>query len=275
MREGRLLRVGIDSSDGDYGPIFEDGRFEFIPIVGWEQAKTEKYCEHKVIEKNREFDSRWSCFLKPQLANKKVHNDPIFDGSWTYGEGPSYKSLQNHKPTAKMSALERLKPDDLLVFTAGLKNWPAAPMDTHQRACAHIFIVGYFRVQESIPFYRLKEDQIKEYMQKYGDRLSKNAHVIQHDSCPLLASYKKSVIVVGMKYPESQLLTYAIRISELGKDVAGRDLKVVGKNVIGHDGNKKDWTQILGFCGSVQRSTPRKIPSENIEKLEEELKIAL
>ncbi|MDI6904595.1 MAG: hypothetical protein QMD13_03775 [Candidatus Bathyarchaeia archaeon] len=151
--KGLLLRVGMDShqdTGGDFGLVFRDGRFEYIPIVGWDEVKTEKYRERKCREINHEFGSYWSDFLlRPELADKTFHHDPLFDGSWTYGDNPTCITRRHRgcQPTPKMRALEKLEENDLLIFTAGLKNWPEIPKDPH-----HIFTIGYLRVQEAIRF---------------------------------------------------------------------------------------------------------------------------
>lgn len=272
MRKGLLLRVGIDlgsDTGGDLGPIFRDGRFEYIPIVGWPHVKTEKYREHRCREINREFGySYWSDFLREDLGEQKFHYDPIFDESWTYGECPTElkKRCKNCSPTPKMKALMELQEDDLLVFTAGLKNWPETPNSPH-----HIYIIGYLRVQEKIPFFTLNENKTNEYMQKYRSKLVKNAHVIEQEQYPHSKSLESSVVVIGQEYPKSQLLTRAIKISEFDRDCAGRRLRVVGKHVLGYDGKTRDWTKILGFPDSIQRSVPRRIKPQHINVLEKEL----
>ncbi|MDI6904596.1 MAG: hypothetical protein QMD13_03780 [Candidatus Bathyarchaeia archaeon] len=107
----------------------------------------------------------------------------------------------------------------------------------------------------------------------YNEQLSKNAHVIEHRLYAQSKSLESSVIVIGKKHPRSKLLTHAMRISELAKDSIGRNLRVVGKHVLGYDGKTRDWTQILGFAGSVQRSTPRWIFPQYVKRLEVELGI--
>jgi len=271
LTKGLLLRIGMDSgTGGDYGPVFQNSQFEYIPIEGWENIKTEKYCEHKCRKINHCFGQHWSDFLKKRLVNKTFHHDPIFDGSWTYGECPTCvrKRRKNCKPTAKMASLEKLNEDDLLIFTAGFKKWPEIENDPH-----HIFIIGYFRVQKSIPFYCLSDKDVKMYLKKYERQLFKNAHVIEHNLCSEKHSFESSVIVIGKEYPKSQLLTHAIRISRLVKDSVGRTLRVVGNQIKGYNGKNRDWTKILGITGSVQRSTPRWINPEHIAEIMRELEI--
>jgi hypothetical protein len=273
VSKGLLLRIGIDTckdTGGDLGPVFPDGGFEYIPVAGWDEAKTETYAEHKCRSNNSEFGLHWSDFLKPELANWKIHHDPIFDGSWTYGECPTdvKKRRKNCKPTTKMSALENLVEDDLLVFTTGLKKWPVVRRDRH-----HIFIIGYFRVQISIPFYKIDETETAKFKREYADQLNKNAHFIEQEQMPEKASLISSVIVIGKDRPKSLLLDRAMRISEIGKDSISRPLRIVGKKVLGFDGETRNWTNILGFSGSIQRSTPRWIMPEYIGELEKHLGI--
>jgi len=271
LRKGLLLRVGIDlgsDTGGDLGPIFQDGRFEYIPILGWPHVETEKYCEHQSRESNRKFGSHWSDFLREDLGEQKFHFDPIFDDSWTYGECPTKpeKRCKNCLPTPKMRALMELQEDDLLVFTAGLKNWPETQNSPH-----HVYIIGYLQVREKIPFFALNENKTNEYIQKYKRQLVKNAHVIEQEQYPESKSLESSVVVIGKEYPKSRLLTRAIKISEFDKDSAERRLRVVGKQVLGYDGKTRDWTEILGFSGSIQRSVPRRIKPPYIGTLEKEL----
>lgn len=259
----------------DLGPLFinrktgrPDGRFEYVPIWGEDKMNTETYSEHKCREINSEFGVYWSDFLRPDLAECRIHHDPMFEGSWTYGESRTdpEERYKNCKPNTKMGVLQRLKKNDLLVFTAGLKKWKnrESPIKTY-----HLFIIGYFRVQEAIPFYKLNARDTRKYFKQYEGQISKNAHYLERSIDR--SSFDGSVIVVGKQPPQSQLLPKAFQISQKKKGVSG--VWNVGKRVLGHDGITRNWVKILGFDRSVTMSYPRKIDPSHVRILEKVLGI--
>jgi len=103
-----LLRVGIDTGCGGIaGPIFDDRRFEFLPITSDHHVRGRTYGKlsgrhkRKLIEY---FPER----LQAKMRDCFVHDDPEFN-TYTYGD-----------PTRPKQSLRKLQNGDLLVFYAGL-----------------------------------------------------------------------------------------------------------------------------------------------------------
>ena len=99
-----LLRVGIDKgSGGTYGPIFEDGSFEFVPIPETYRSCTATTYGERIGRKGKPL----STYVPPALWHVPMHDDPEFE-TCTYGD-----------TTAKRRSLLELGDGDLLVFYAG------------------------------------------------------------------------------------------------------------------------------------------------------------
>ena len=123
-----LLRVGMDLGYGGLGPLYPDGRFEYVPIPDVPGRATERSLYF------REVRGRMSGGVLPYVPEKyrggPAHCDPEFE-TFTYGDPTKNKKGQ----------LLRLGRDDLLVFYAGLR----PPSDRHG---SKLYIIGYFVVRE-------------------------------------------------------------------------------------------------------------------------------
>ena len=121
MPNGRALQIAIDKgvwksrvSDGAYGPIFEDGTFEFIP-KSEESRPTERYPKSWAKLKTYEntigrTGKPLSTYLPEKMWERHPHADPEFIDC-TSGD-----------PTVgKRKYLLTLEKEDLLVFYAGLR----------------------------------------------------------------------------------------------------------------------------------------------------------
>jgi hypothetical protein len=149
--EALLLRVGIDSGTGRaHGPLFDDGRFEYIPIPESRETVEERTYDDIVGRSGEAFSA-----YVPHLADKTPHYDPEFR-TYTYGD-PS---------RIKRSQLARLTEGDLLVFYAGLE-----PLDGS--ASALLYTIGYFTVAESYDLEAMTPAERENALA----RLSQNAHV--------------------------------------------------------------------------------------------------
>jgi hypothetical protein len=224
-----LLRVGIDTGTGGaLGPIFPDGSFQFIPIPD-RAGVDERTYGNTTGRMGRSLAEYLPATRRPLMAHQSMHVDPEFT-TFTYGD-----------PGRPKAVLRRLQPGDLLLFYAGLRPWndPAPPA---------LYLVGYFEVllaawADTLPPVDLWRD--------FGE----NFHV-RH---PAIFDRDRRHLVLVKGGPGSRLLERAVRISERGRDRAGRPL-----HVLSHD-----MQQIFGdFEGriAIQRSTPRWVAPSHVAR---------
>jgi hypothetical protein len=186
-----LLRVGIDKgSGGTYGPVFNDGSFEFVPIPETYRSCTATTFGERIGRKGRLL----STYAPPALRHVPMHDDPEFE-TRTYGDA-----------TAKRRYLLKLSEGDLLVFYAGLKPFNHDNQDYPEA----LYFVGYFTIDQVIDFNWLSASERAAYRQRYPS----NAHVKRG------YAFENLVIVVGSK--DSRLLNHALLISEKKPDKSGR-----------------------------------------------------
>jgi Nucleotide modification associated domain 3 len=231
-----LLRVGIDSGAGEMqGPLFSDGSFELVPIPDrfhklGENAAT--YGNTK-CRSGRLLVDYFSEKMRANYKNAPIHLDPEFE-TFTYGD-----------PTrGAKRGLRNLKKGDLLVFYAGLEPWP-------QRGEKNLYIVGYFNVSWAGLATDLNETEL-------NARFQNNFHVKHKDA--LEDQRNRLVLVQGDQ--SSKLLKKAIPISALGKDKAGKPLKVLSEDA-------QTWFSDFGGRIGIQRSAPRWVPASHVGKAAE------
>jgi hypothetical protein len=222
-----LLRVGVDTgadSGGIYGPLFADGSFEFIPIPdGWrydERTYGNTFGRHgrPLVEYFPESKRRF-------MARQPMHVDPEFE-TYTYGD-----------PTRPKAGLRNLESGDMVVFYAGLKGWdfPSEPA---------LYIVGYFEVARVGKATDFSEEELY-------NLFGQNFHV-RH---PVVFADQKDRLVLVKGSEESRLLEKARQISAVGRDKAGKPLKVLSEDMREEFGG-------FGGQNSIQRSPPRWVPPE-------------
>ncbi|MEI7826352.1 MAG: hypothetical protein WCI87_00920 [Euryarchaeota archaeon] len=186
-----LLRVGIDKgSGGTYGPIFNDGTFEFVPIPETYRSCTATTYGERIGRTGKPL----STYVPPGLRHVPMHNDPEFE-TCTYGD-----------PTVKRRYLLELREGDLLVFYAGLRPFNHDNADYPNA----LYFVGYFTVDQVIDFNWLSASERAAYRQRYPS----NAHVKRG------YAFENLVIVVGSK--DSRLLNHALLISQKKPDKSAR-----------------------------------------------------
>jgi len=189
-----LVRVGIDTGCGGIlSPLFEDGRFEFVPIPGRNGQATYSNVTGRHGRALIEYFRPGSA-LRARMRDQPMHADPEWR-TFTYGD-----------PSRPKTSLRTLAAGDLLVFYAGLCGWgwecPPA-----------LYIVGFFDVMLA-GFAR--EFSVTDLHRHWG--ASAHARNVITAESPL-------VLVKGS--PESRLLEKAAKISSVGQDSAGRPLHVL------------------------------------------------
>lgn len=228
-----LLRVGIDTgSGGIHGPLFRDGRFEFIPI----HDKRNRFGVNKATYGNtkgrlhrRPLVEYFPEGRQERVRNMCLHDDPEFE-TYTYGD-----------PTRPKAGLKKLGKGDLLVFYAGLKGcgFHCDPA---------LYIIGYFEVETAV---QVKGHQWDELRGDFGE----NFHVRHR---PVFDDQKDKLVLVKGSH-RSRLLKKAKRISVYGKNNVGNQIQVLSPEM----------RRIFGdFDGkvSIQRSLPRFVFPAFVEK---------
>jgi len=223
-----LLRVGIDSGEGGMdGPLFADGKFEFIPIPD-SSGLDERTYGNQVGRAGRLLSNYFPSSRQAAMFARSMHVDPEFQ-SFTYGD-----------PTPPKAGLRRLSAGDLLVFYAGLRGYDCD-------APSGLYLVGYFEVA----FAGFAPDLTAEQICLCRD----NFHV-RHESV-FLAQRDRLVLVKGG--PGSRLLKTALKINVMGQDKAGRPLKVLSPEM------QQIFGGFNGHI-SFQRSPPRWVADANVAR---------
>jgi len=222
-----LLRVGIDSGSGGIdGPLFSDGTFEFVPIPDSTGLDERTYGNYIGARTGRPLIDFFPSARLDAMRSQSIHLDPEFT-SFTYGD-----------PTPPKAGLRHLAAGDLLVFYAGLRGYGCA-------LPSGLYLIGYFEVT----FAGLARDLTEEQIRACSD----NFHV-RHEPV-FLKQRDRLVLVKGDS--GSRLLTKAVKINVMGRDRAGKPLKILSPEM----------QQIFGgFEGklSFQRSPTRWVANDHL-----------
>lgn len=201
-----LAGIGADTTNlGALGPLYADGRFEYVPIP----EKTRETTESKTLGSWAfRYDDRTAADLatriRPRPVREKhhvvtgeavaewpVHRDPNFE-ALTYGE---------HRTTGYLGRLRALEPGDVVGFYAGLRG----PDDR-----AHRYLIGYMTVAEVTV---VTPDMDDETRRRLLARHPDNAHTKRaQDGRPYLA--EKSLVIVDGCRPGGLFERHPIRLSE-------------------------------------------------------------
>jgi len=235
MRNAVLLRVGIDSGCGGIqSPLFADGSFEFVCIPDNKHVSVHKY--GKVFGKNgRPHSDYFPARKQEAVAEQHIHLDPEF-GTFTYGD-----------PTTPKRSLQKLERGDYLIFYCGLQNWNEETGWRKDKAPA-LYLAGYFVVEHAGMATDFSQTALKRCF-------GKNFHV----RYPSVFEKQRDDLVLVKGGSGSRLLTKAHKISSVGKDRAGKPLKVLSPQM----------QKVFGTFGgkiSIQRSPPRWVEPKFVDK---------
>ncbi|QDV56264.1 hypothetical protein [Rosistilla oblonga] len=225
-RKAVLLRVGIDSGCGGIqSPLFSDGSFEFVCIPDNKRVSVHQY--GSLIGKNGRPHSDYFPLRKQEtVAEQHIHLDPEFE-TFSYGD-----------PTTPKRSLRKLERGDYLIFYCGLQEWNEET-GWHTDTSPALYLAGYFVVELA----GMAADFTKTTLKK---EFGKNFHV----RYPPVLEKQRDDLVLVKGGPGSRLMEKAHRISSVGKDRAGKPLKVLSPQM----------QKVFGTFGgkvSIQRSPPR------------------
>lgn len=214
-----LLGIGADSTNASpTPPVFEDGRFEYIPIPesqgpdGTVEPLTYgtaplRHRDGTMADLLETITPQWGgeeTLRGRDLADWPLHHDPNFD-ALTYGE--------TNSRGAYTKLLRSLEPGDLVAFYTGLQR-----PDGGGR---HRYVVGYFTVNEVVDLQRMEHgddvvsfsDLPRSAQRAFADRHAENAHVKRFLATGSFAAPDDGLVIVDGREPGG-LLDRAFRISE-------------------------------------------------------------
>ena len=224
-----LVRVGLDSACGGIqGPLFSDGKFEFIPIPDDKHRVDRRTYGNMTGRHGRPLVEYFPARMRSRMKDVPMHVDPEFD-TFTYGD-----------PTPPKKSLARLSPGDMLVFYAGLEGWDfeCAPA---------LYVIGYFEVERT----GFGSSFSRQSLQK---SFSRNFHVMHDD---VFAGERDKVILIKGS-TRSRLLTKATKLGERHRLATGAWWQLISPDMAKVFGR-------FGGIGSLQRSTPRWVEPKFIE----------
>lgn len=224
-----MLRIGIDAgSGGIQGPLFRDGSFEYVPIPDGFGIDERTYGNTMGL-KGVPLTEYFPRHRQSAMRSRSIHFDPEF-ATFTYGD-----------PTSPKAGLRHLAAGDMLVFYCGLKGWD---FDSEPA----LYLMGYFEV--------LAAGTAADHGDQVTHRLFENNFHVRHRHV-LERQRAELVLVKGSEH--SRLLKKAVRISVMGRDRAGKPLKVLSE----------DMQRVFGrFDGklSFQRSPTRWVEPDYVSR---------
>lgn len=214
-----LLGIGADSTNASpTPPVFDDGRFEYIPIPEAEgrDGTTEPLTYGRAAL--RHSDGTMASYLDSispawdgsesltgdALADWPLHHDPNFD-ALTYGE--------TNSRGAYTKRLRTLESGDIVAFYTGLQQKAGGPR--------HRYLIGHFTVKSVIDLQEMPHDGERvrfsdlppERQAAFADRHAENAHVKRYAATGSFAAPDDGLVIVDGR-PPGGLLDRAIQISE-------------------------------------------------------------
>ena len=156
-----LANVGTNASDGFAGPIFDDGRFEFVPIREGKRSldSLSGVVTYGDLRSHYDRSADLHQYIPPNRLGNACHYDPEFE-TLTYGDNVGGGRAAN---------LRHVEPGDVLVFLARLQRWTGG-----QRTQEFgFYLIGGLHIEQV--FADVNEPPTGEA----AVRIARNAHVIR------------------------------------------------------------------------------------------------
>jgi hypothetical protein len=221
---------------GVVGPVFEDLRFEFVPLKSETSSERNTYASVKA--RNEEYGKYLSDFLPPNRASVRVHCDPEF---------VNYTSGQPNNGSSKVQTLQKLHHGDYLFFLASLAPYDRSAysqkrreyLRAFQREKKNKYVIGFFLVQ-GVANISVKSNSAnltldeRIAIQNISGNISTDL-VKNNEHCRRLnvSDSSEFTLVTGQK-DQSCLLQKAVRLTE--KYEQGTFLlNPLGREIFGHD----------------------------------------
>ncbi|WP_440771493.1 hypothetical protein [Natronorubrum sp. DTA28] len=201
-----LAGVGADSTNlGALGPLYDDGRFEYVPIP-------EKTCETDETATLGSWDLRATDGTAVDLTSR-ITPQPIGDAdrtvtgdeleSWPFHHDPNFEALTygEHRTSGYVSRLRALESGDIVGFYAGLRR-PDGDR-------AHRYLIGYFTVDRvDVVTPDMPRDERESILAAHPD----NAHTkrARDGECYL----EKPVVLIDGREPGGLFDRHPIQLSE-------------------------------------------------------------
>jgi hypothetical protein len=230
-----LLRVGIDSGCGrTQGPLFKDGSFDFVCISASKQVIAHTY-GNIIGRHGRPHADYLAESRRKIMAEQHVHDDPEWE-TFTYGD-----------PTIPKRSLRNFQSEDILVFYCGLQKWDTnGGWNLDHRPALYLascFVVALAGMAVEFDKKILKAEFGMNFYVRYRTVFEK----------------QKEDLVLVKGGPGSRLLKKSHQISTVGKDRAGKPLKVLSPTI------QKVFASFGGHI-SIQPSPLRWVESGFVDK---------
>lgn len=221
-----LFRVGIDTGNQKnlpLSPVFENGRFVFLPLIEKEGEDINKGDFIKELEKR--FDIRLSKYLGKKYVdsdNFTCHYDPCFDFDGEFSYGDTSKDPKAHN-------LMKLNFGDYLFFCATMVKMKKSDYHgnksireiynlqklSRKKNGLSLYIFGFFKVlQKEI----MNRHSPKSYVDFIKKEFKNNAHILRKDfKNKESLKNKNNLIFIKGDSKESYLLLKALRLGSLSK----------------------------------------------------------
>ena len=129
-----LANVGANASHGFAGPVFSDGRFEFLPIPETPPDLPGPFAvRYGHLRSFYDPAQSLAAYFPERVAGLATHNDPEFE-TFTYGD--------NCEANARAAGLRSVGPGDNLFFLVRLAEWDeSGPTGRHG-----FYLIGFLRI---------------------------------------------------------------------------------------------------------------------------------
>ncbi|MFB6155466.1 MAG: hypothetical protein ABEJ22_06190 [Haloferacaceae archaeon] len=220
MPRSVAINVAANTSlPGFRGPVYADGRFEYLPIPERERTA-------EPVPTYADLAAELDVEIPPDVADTPVHLDPSFAeyptcSQYTYGDEHGVKA----------GPLSRLAPGDYLLFYATL-SYAGDPDDAPRWMPPEwgAFLVGEFRVASVVT-----DEEYRDLPEAERERFATNAHVRR-------AEFDASVLVAGDD--SSRLLDRAVPLSDPD---AGATANRLVTDLSNDSGKGPWWRRVLRF----------------------------